>query len=61
MCASTDEEEHVVHGPQPLTDTGKSRDERGVFIQTSQVDHLANLTKNIYVYPIANYYKNVSE
>ena len=38
MCASTDEEEHVVHGPQPLTDTGKSRDERGFFIQTSQVD-----------------------
>jgi hypothetical protein len=24
MCASTDEEEHVVHGPQPLVNAGKS-------------------------------------
>jgi len=24
MCASTDEEEHVVHGPQPLANAGKS-------------------------------------
>ena len=117
MCASTDEEEHVVHGPQPLANAGKSlycvrdlqrlqvcrtlrinmrskwqvinwqngrsyllskkdhggdRKSDGYIIESScQLDNLKNsgrfikmitrpnLTKNIYVYPIANYYKNV--
>jgi hypothetical protein len=60
--ALMNEQEHVEHEPQPLVNAGKSlycvRDEHGYYLSCKDCNS-GEPTKNIYVYPIANYYKNV--